>query len=81
MVYLGGTIHLLRKSDFPLPAEFDQAYQKSDSLVFETDIRSLSSAELQREFITELSYKDSRTVKSEISPSLYEKLKIQFLYE
>ena len=35
-IYLGGTIHVLRASDYPLPAEFEQAYEKSDVVVLET---------------------------------------------
>jgi uncharacterized protein YbaP (TraB family) len=34
-VYLAGTIHLLRKADYPLPAVFEQAYTGSSKLVFE----------------------------------------------
>ena len=40
-VYLGGTCHILRKSDYPLPKEFEQAYAEADSLVFEIDPASL----------------------------------------
>jgi len=41
-VYLGGTVHLLRPSDYPLPEEYEQAYQESAVLVFETDISSMN---------------------------------------
>jgi uncharacterized protein YbaP (TraB family) len=34
-LYLGGTIHLLRREDHPLPAVFDQAYNDSTKVVFE----------------------------------------------
>lgn len=34
-IYIGGTIHLLRKEDYPLPAVFEQAYKDSAKLVFE----------------------------------------------
>ncbi len=46
-VYLGGTCHMLRASDFPLPAEFDAAYAAVDVLYFETDIARLQSPEVQ----------------------------------
>ena len=29
-LYIGGTSHLLRTSDYPLPAEFDLAYAAAD---------------------------------------------------
>jgi len=38
VLYLGGTLHLLRQRDFPLPAAFDAAFEQADRLVFETDI-------------------------------------------
>lgn len=38
LVYLGGTIHLLRESDYPLPPVFQSTYQRSDTLVLETDL-------------------------------------------
>ncbi len=37
-VLIGGTVHLLPPSQYPLPAEFDAAFQRSDVLVLETDL-------------------------------------------
>ena len=34
-IFIGGTIHLLREEDYPLPEAFEQAYRESTSLVFE----------------------------------------------
>jgi len=34
-IYLGGTIHLLREEDYPLPAVYERAYKESKRLVFE----------------------------------------------
>ncbi|PCJ26848.1 MAG: hypothetical protein COA96_04265 [SAR86 cluster bacterium] len=34
-LFLGGTIHILRGSDFPLPQSFLDVYQQADTLVFE----------------------------------------------
>ncbi|MBN2869552.1 MAG: TraB/GumN family protein [Campylobacterales bacterium] len=42
-LYLGGTIHVLRPGDFPLPAEFDRAYEQADTVVFETDLAATTS--------------------------------------
>ena len=36
-LYLGGSIHVLRAEDFPLPAEFDLAFSQSAALVLEAD--------------------------------------------
>jgi len=32
VIYLGGTVHLLRPGDYPLPDEFEEAYQASSLL-------------------------------------------------
>lgn len=32
-LFIGGTIHLLGASDYPLPKEFEAAYKKADMLV------------------------------------------------
>jgi uncharacterized protein YbaP (TraB family) len=36
-LYLAGSIHALRASDYPLPPEYDQAFDASSGLAFETD--------------------------------------------
>ena len=36
-LYLAGSVHVLRASDFPLPPEYDEAFAASSSLAFETD--------------------------------------------
>lgn len=44
-IYIGGTLHLLKASDFPLPEPYHRALSKSSHLVFETDIEVLTSPE------------------------------------
>ena len=41
-VYLGGTIHMLRSSDYPLPSEYETAYNAADNLYFEIDIDQMN---------------------------------------
>lgn len=48
VVYLGGTIHLLRESDYPLPQAFQSIYQRSDTLVLETDLDVAATPEGQQ---------------------------------
>jgi len=73
--FLGGTCHLLRPSDFPLPPEFDRAYRASDLLVFETDLRELNSPETQRKLMSKTLYSDGSTLDQHLSPQTYERLK------
>lgn len=72
--YLGGTIHLLNKEDYPLPAEFNAAYQDADTLVFETDIDSGNQPDEQAKMIAAMSYSDERTIASELTPVTYKAL-------
>ncbi|MBA4389234.1 MAG: TraB/GumN family protein, partial [Verrucomicrobia bacterium] len=46
-VYLAGSCHVLRGSDYPLPPEFETAYKKSSRLVFEAPLAELETPEVQ----------------------------------
>ena len=37
-LYLAGSVHALRRQDFPLPASYDAAFAASQGLAFETDL-------------------------------------------
>jgi uncharacterized protein len=73
-LYLGGTIHLLSKSDHPLPDEFEQAFRSSDALVLETDLAALSEPKAQVQLLQSLMYTDGSTLKSKIKPKTYKAL-------
>ena len=47
-LFLGGTVHMLSPADFPLPVEFDQAYNAADRLVFETDLQRLAEPRFKK---------------------------------
>lgn len=70
-LFIGGTIHVLSKSDYPLPAEFDLAYSKSDQLVFETNISEAGSPEFQIKMMQRMSYANGQTLRGELSPEAY----------
>lgn len=73
-LYLGGTCHMLRSSDYPLPAEFDRAYAQSEIIVFETDIGKLNTPEVQQTLLGKMSYSDGTSLKDHLSPQTYEVL-------
>ena len=64
-------MHLLRPSDYPLPAEYEQAYQDSSHLVFETDISSMNDLSIQASMLQQLTYSDGRTLKTVLSEEAY----------
>ncbi len=68
---LGGTIHMLSAADYPLPEEFDRAYRSADLLAFETDIRKVNTPEFQMQLMQRMSYRDGKTLRSELSSEAY----------
>jgi len=72
--YLGGTVHVLAPSDYPLPAEFTIAYRDADVIVFETDMDTLKLPASQERFLSAITYSDDRTLESELKPGMYHKL-------
>lgn len=70
-VYLGGTIHILRATDFPLPAEFDVAFAASQKLYFETDIGGMKSAEVMAKIAAEGMYTDGTTLDQALTPAAW----------
>lgn len=74
--YLGGTIHILGKSDYPLPKAFDAAYGKSDTLVFETDIQKSRDPKFTEKFMEKMVYSDNRTLKKLLTPDTFRALTI-----
>ena len=74
VMYLGGTCHILRQSDFPLPEEFDKAYKATERLVFETDLGKLQEPATQHLLMTKAMYTDGTTLDSYLSPAVYSML-------
>ena len=70
-LYLGGSLHILRACDFPLPPEFDAAYDASDLLVLETDMAAMQSLETQQKLMTAAMYSDGTTLKDHVSPETF----------
>ncbi|MBV1870916.1 MAG: TraB/GumN family protein [Gammaproteobacteria bacterium] len=73
-LYVGGTVHVLGKSDYPLPAAFDIAYALSQILVFETDIQAMQSPELQQKVMANMLYSSGGGLKEVLSDATYQLL-------
>lgn len=67
-IYLAGTIHLLRSTDFPAPAEFDEAYKKSQKIYFETDIQEAKAPTFGQRFAQAMILPENKTLKEILSP-------------
>ncbi len=73
-IYLGGTIHMLRNSDYPLPAEFEQAYEGAKILVLETDMKKASSPEFGQQMAQAFMYSDGKNLSQDLQPKLWQEL-------
>lgn len=73
-LYIGGTIHILRPQDYPLPVEFDSAYAKSEVMVFEADVEELEDPEVAKILLQKAMFKDERTLQSVLSKDVYDRL-------
>jgi len=71
VIYLGGTVHLLRPGDYPLPPEFEEAYQASSELYFETDIGSMNDLSVQTQMLQQLTYGENDSLRSVLSDEAY----------
>ena len=76
-LYIGGTCHVLRASDYPLPAEFDLAYAAADTLVFEIDPAAAQDPAFGMQLLAKASYTDGRSLKSVLSAEVYSALAAQ----
>ena len=66
-LYLGGTMHILSPSDYPLPDAYKSAYKEADTLVFETDIAALNAPEFAMKSMELLTYGDEGSLADDVS--------------
>ncbi len=72
--YLGGTIHILGESDYPLPGSFDTAYDNCDTLVFEADIQKSQDPQFAQTFMSKMVYPDNKSLKKLLTPDTFRAL-------
>jgi len=61
-LFLGGTIHLLTTSDYPLPFAFNKAYNNSKILVLETNLQKFSAPEFQQTILQNTMYSSEKNI-------------------
>jgi uncharacterized protein YbaP (TraB family) len=70
-VYLCGSIHLLKESDFPPHPKMEAAFKKTPNIVFEVVLDSMDSMEMQGLIMQNALYPEGQSLKTQISDSLY----------
>ncbi|NVJ60405.1 MAG: TraB/GumN family protein [Gammaproteobacteria bacterium] len=71
-LYIGGTIHVLRPQDKPLPEAYYKTYQNSDVLVTEVDVKEMAGAAFSMSM--RAMYQDGTTIKKVLSPEVFTQL-------
>lgn len=79
-IYLGGTIHLLSKSDYPIPVEYEQAYKKSEVIYFEVDIKAMKDPAMAEKMMPMLMAKPGESLDKILKPETLKALE-SFLEE
>lgn len=74
-LYLGGTIHVLKKEDYPLPVEFSKAFKKSDKLVLEANIEAAQTPGFGKKVAQMLTFPPDKSLKDAISEKTFNRLK------
>ena len=72
-VYLAGSFHMMRASDYPLPAELFRAYNDSRKIIFEVPPGETESPEYMERFLSLAIYNDGTTLKEHITTAAYAK--------
>jgi uncharacterized protein YbaP (TraB family) len=75
-IYLGGSVHALRKSDYPLPAAYMRAFDASSRIAFEVDARALE--ESTKSLVHDGKYRKGDTLKNHVDPRTYAYLRRLF---
>ena len=70
-VYLLGSIHVLRASDYPLARVVLDAYRNADSLLMEVNLEEIDSSQLQSEMLTSAMLPDGKSLPQIMGQSRY----------
>jgi uncharacterized protein YbaP (TraB family) len=72
-VYLLGSIHVLRPSDYPLPPAVLEAYGNSKSILMEVNVEEISSAQVQAEMLASAVLPEGKTLPEVLGQQRYER--------
>lgn len=73
-VLLGGTVHMLKASDYPLPEEYPAALEVSDVVVFETDMMAMEDPAFGMKVAQAMMLPAGTTLESTLKPETWQAL-------
>lgn len=73
-VLLGGTVHMLKASDYPLPEEYPAALEASEVVVFETDMMTMEDPAFGMKVAQAMMLPAGTTLESTLEPDTWQAL-------
>jgi uncharacterized protein YbaP (TraB family) len=73
-VYLLGSVHFLKKENYPLAGPLGAAFDRAKIVAFETDMGALEDPKLQAKLMTQSALPDGATLRDQLPPKLYTRL-------
>jgi uncharacterized protein len=70
-VYLLGSVHVLKKSHYPLATPIESAFSNAAIVAFETDIEALDDPAMAMKLLAKSQLPEGETLKSQLSPETY----------
>ncbi|HWX19393.1 MAG TPA: TraB/GumN family protein [Candidatus Binatia bacterium] len=70
-VYLLGSIHVLKKENYPLPQVMEAAFTNAAIAAFETDIGAMEQPDTQQKVLSKAQLPESETLQRQLSPGVY----------
>ena len=77
VLYLGGSMHGLQSTDYPLPAAYNRAFDLSSRIIFEDDSKGLTSGQLKK-LLKSSEYPKNDSLKNHLDPRVYDYLRRLF---
>ncbi|MBN2299478.1 MAG: TraB/GumN family protein [Deltaproteobacteria bacterium] len=74
-VYMLGSVHVLKKSAYPLDERIEKAYSDSGCIMFETDMKEVAMPATRLKMIASGTYQDGTRLEQHISGKTYDLLK------
>jgi hypothetical protein len=74
VIYIAGSIHVLRPSDYPLPEIMESTFRNSAGLVEEIDLTHFDPESAQLEMMKIGSYPEGQSLSTQLPPDLYRRV-------
>jgi uncharacterized protein YbaP (TraB family) len=71
LLYLQGSVHVLKAENFPLAPALEEAYSESTELFLEVDAAAMASPRTQQMIMTKAMLPSGRTLKDELNADVY----------